>query len=1228
MDSDDDDDMADLFSFGADTAGGAAPSSAPAPSSEGTPTTTATSTTTTTTTTNAPTVVDEDVFHDSDDSFLKMLDEHPVNSMLDGDGTSTNATNAADAMNDQETQDILNWLEEDDTDADALLAAVADESVQKQQHDQKQLQQETATPQEEEAPVVPPTPVAPTFTSLEEALESSESTKLQILEQWEQSEQSALKNPKLRPLLWSRLICNNKSIDDLTTSSLADSFQDFIQNSSSSDNQHNKDQEALLERWIRSESAKLAPRVVRTHPDGMTVNEAEEALQSILLYHYHNNSNNNNNTTNNDSGSDDTHNDNNNTPKTPPSLDPLLPPVVCAILSAGIPKVAAPVLMSYLVPSFMPFVALTPEERSEASKLLHTQFYLLACYHLPMLVYHLDRYMPGWYWPQQPQQDQNDGKEEKENSGDNANNGGSNSSSNDNGSNNQATASYKTGRNNRFKQHGVIPPSWLMTHLVGECGGTSSQKKLLDPNRLLQLLDLVFTNDNNSLRFFLVLAVLEQHSDTWLELTGQELMDSLLENMQDSSAMTMEEWAARAQTMKQATPDSVVDRLRTAEDEAVKSALKERQKKAELALKARLEAEAAAHREAQERKAEEARLRLTRARLVAYYRRFNPTKEANIDKIMETYQDRFEELDLKLKKKYGVGFNPAINPNKKKKTMTETANDSLKAANESMKKTMQSMNDGMKKLSLSTSTRKKSLGENPLDEEEENDGIRLKENRVSVSVKVGETLPSICMTREQANDIRRTCLQKDLPMPLRYYLVDSRSEDTAAQQGRFPTAARLSPETLMDPELLQMYEESFETVRGTCHICVMGEGHSAIPALYNQKLTPELEELMQQDESRTNNCALFFVKRGFPFVSVLEGGFASAHAWLVREGAKKGFDVKSLLVDYDPDVSLFGQMEKIRVDFKAQAAYKTQRALQSLLDQSLYTIVRGKMLLEEEMVEAVVAATSIGANSNDTSAAAAATTTTRPAQVQRQSSKDGTLPGGLSSFFGRRQQQPAAAVAGTSNTNAGQASSSEGENKEPTAAAPAPAPAGANQPNRLTRWRQAAVQVINAVDEAAAENVRPPPSAAAPAASQQAAPQQQQPQQGGGNRFGALGGMLRSNSTDGSSNSGNNPVIKGPAAVLRRNPFARFGGGAPAVPAVANPFARFGSGGAAASSTGGTNTKAPQSQQASPRTGPTIVSLPPRPDETTEATSEDSSETVTFVMEEESDKKTPNVKPV
>ena len=1133
MDSDEDDEMAELFSFGAD--------SAPPSESE-----TAKSASNPAVETKNKAAEDslDDIMETADDSFMQLLDsEQPLSGENHGD-----ANNNKDAMNDKETQDILNWLEEDDTDADAFLAAVADETAQKTKELQLQRtksQEEKAAKEEKPAPLPPPPP-PPVFESLKEALKSTEATKVHLLEHWEQKENSTLQDPSLRPLLWSRVICG-KSIDELTSSSLADSFQEFSPD---------KKNEAL-QQWVRTEAAKLAPRIVRVSPISTTsLEDAEEALRSILLYQIHNN-NNSSATDKNTDEQEET--EGNNTDEA--WFDPLLPPVICAILSAGIPKLATPVLMSHLMPSFMPFLALSPEERWEASKMLHQQFYLLACYHLPMLVYHLDRYVPGWFWPERVAR-KKDSSDEKEN---------------------EQEEESATQKSRHLKDQGIIPPSWLMTHLAGECNGI-----FLEPGRLLQLWDLVFTNENNSLRFFLVLAILEQHSDQWLELTGEELVKSINERMQGSDTFSMKDWAARAKALKQATPESVVDRLRTAEDEAVNLALKERQKKAEAALKARLEAEAKAHQEAQERKAEEARNRLTRARLVAFYRRFNPSKEANVDKIMETYRDQFDELDKKLKKKYGVGFNPALNPNRKKKTMTE-------AANESMKKTMKSMNQGMedmkKKLSSAKLVRK-----NPLEDDEDTDEIRKREHRVSVTVKVGETLPFFCMSREQANDIRRVCLQKDLPMPLRFYLVDSRPDEVAEHQGRFPTAAQLSPETLMDPELLQKYEDSFEGVRGSYHICVMGEGQSAIPALYNHRLTPELEEYMREDESRTNNVALFFIKRGFPFVSVLEGGFASAHAWLWREGRKKGFDANSILVDYHPETSIFGQMEQLRLQQKEQTNYssreKTQRALQNLIEGSMTQLVKGKMKLEESLAsEAEVTVAETGATlSSGTSAPE------KPDQVQRKAITDST-GGGFKNLFSRGgTTESAPSLFGkkpASKRNINDEDVPKDSKPEETSEAPSgtPAPVAAQAQNRFSNWRQAAVNAIH----------------------QPSQQESSQPQQG--NRFGGfgLGGFQRSASKE----DNKAPPVQN---MLKRNPFARFGGGggAPTKPAEAPRFAglmnkvskpTFGRSGSATAKK--VSNEASASVDTEPNPAPTIVAIPPEPSSSAAAEPEESVDFVT-----------------
>lgn len=117
-----------------------------------------------------------------------------------------------------------------------------------------------------------------------------------------------------------------------------------------------------------------------------------------------------------------------------------------------------------------------------------------------------------------------------------------------------------------------------------------------------------------------------------------------------------------------------------------------------------------------------------------------------------------------------------------------------------------------------------------------------------------------------------------------------------------------------------------------------------MPRLYNQKVTPSLQHYIDEDESKTSLCALFFVKKGFPFVSILDGGFVQAHSWLCREGPKRHLDAASVLVDYDETNSFFGRLEK---SYKTQqelanatAREKTQHVLQNLIDSSMTTLTR------------------------------------------------------------------------------------------------------------------------------------------------------------------------------------------------------------------------------------------------------------------------------------------------
>jgi hypothetical protein len=594
---DDDDDMADLFAFGNDGAPAVTrPEQPPAVEQE----------------TRPP------ERKASSDSILDMLDGETGASVL---GELSSAP--AKPMEDKDAQEILNWLDEEETPAtssddqvpvteggnkdDAKEEEVIDETKElpiTELTGEKTLEPEKSNveyqpPQPTIAAIPPlPKPEVIHFDSLEDALASSQSTVDHLRTLFVDGGMKV--EPKKRALLWCRAV-SGKTVEQVEASSLADSFLEWQETANIEEG------DDVRSVYIRKEVAILAERIVAGN-ETMTLDDAKRALCEVLFFYYQSSS------------------------VSSQEVDPLLPPVACTLLSAGFPTAAASVMLTYIM-AIIPLLALTQEEQWEAAKSLHSQFYLLACYHLPLLVFHLDRYAPGWYWPKKLGEDES-GVSESE-------------------------SVTQKGRN--LESHGVVPQSWLVSHLAGECGGT-----LMNPMWLLSLWDLILSSSNNSLRFFLSLAVLDKHSEELLMLTGSDLLEELQRIMEFKEGTTPEgfaivaeeetseseaddwvqEWCDRARALWEETPRSVVSQLRTAEDEAVKKALFQRQKSMEEEIQTRLEAEAKAYREAaeaeKERKSEEARLRLSRARLVAYYRTHNPEKEGNIDKMMDVYKGRLE----------------------------------------------------------------------------------------------------------------------------------------------------------------------------------------------------------------------------------------------------------------------------------------------------------------------------------------------------------------------------------------------------------------------------------------------------------------------------------------------------------------------------------------------------------------------------------------------------------
>ena len=462
------------------------------------------------------------------------------------------------------------------------------------------------------------------FKSLGEAIRSSESTADDVRSLFSRErtlEEASVKDADQsdvdRMHLWSKLICG-KVVNAVEEGSLAESYREWQARNEEirSDDNFTSSVDSLLERAC----------------GGNMSDEERESMRTrvALLTYFHNRR----------KGGG---------PEGDVTIDPLIAPVTLAILRAGFSPAAASVIMSHIEPSSMPLLRLSAREQLVAAKALHFEFYLLACYHLPLLVMHLDRHCPGWFWPQSDQAiDVSECK-----------------GSEDEAAQTQAIPAPKKSD----EDNGLVPLSWFVTNFAGQCGGKSS---FATPHiQLLPLWDHLLASDDHAWKYFLAISVLDKHSNVLLMSRGDELQTELekILRFEGSSfseetfvgmtgggdnpddAESVSDWLVSTKGLMESTPGSVLDLLRSADDRAVAKALKAKQALIDRELQAQHEAhEASLKREREERDAE-AKKAEVKARLVAYYRTVQPEKVETVDTIMKVFEGRLGVLNEKLKKK-------------------------------------------------------------------------------------------------------------------------------------------------------------------------------------------------------------------------------------------------------------------------------------------------------------------------------------------------------------------------------------------------------------------------------------------------------------------------------------------------------------------------------------------------------------------------------------------------
>lgn len=359
-----------------------------------------------------------------------------------------------------------------------------------------------------------------TFANISEAVRSTQSNVQKHILPFLQAESNVSVDD--RPWLWTKAICG-KILTDVKSSSLADSFVSW----DTSFHLIDLEQNANLSKFgvdtnfvkkLLKEVDCLADRIVTAKCEDTeeAKNRAKRDLSSLLLFYYHSGTTISENANEENESSeygdmeqviDNTTEDKDSTSKQKQNEEAsktsikavewnsLIGPIAATLLSSSVCVSVASVMLSTIIPVAMPLVSLTTTERLDAAKKIHSTFYLLVCYHLPMLVLHLDRYCPGWHWPKEEQ----DGKDREEN---------------------QSESPTRKSRN--LETQGIIPTTWFTSQLAGECtvDGTKTTTEI-KPDQLLRLWDILLISNDNSLPFFLALRMLEKHSYKLLMLRGE-----------------------------------------------------------------------------------------------------------------------------------------------------------------------------------------------------------------------------------------------------------------------------------------------------------------------------------------------------------------------------------------------------------------------------------------------------------------------------------------------------------------------------------------------------------------------------------------------------------------------------------------------------------------------------------------------------------------------------------
>lgn len=144
-----------------------------------------------------------------------------------------------------------------------------------------------------------------------------------------------------------------------------------------------------------------------------------------------------------------------------------------------------------------------------------------------------------------------------------------------------------------------------------------------------------------------------------------------------------------------------------------------------------------------------------------------------------------------------------------------------------------------------------------------------------------------------------------------YFAIDCRSAEEK-QLGLFPKAYAIDQDLITDGEAMSHLLTVLAPLKNTVHIAIIGAGDAWHRFCYRQrhprkyarsvqrppyKEPADLQRLLEDEHNHVHAIAIFLIKRGFRFISVVDGGFVSALEALHRPDSR--FSLQTSLVDSD-----------------------------------------------------------------------------------------------------------------------------------------------------------------------------------------------------------------------------------------------------------------------------------------------------------------------------------------